>query len=190
MYESATPYFTFRGLARHLLGIAPGTPTDVAADRIREVLAAVAPDLLPWAPLVALGRRRVNGRHAGDRPAPGRIPGRQARRDRQRSSRAIASRPTLLVIEEAHWMDEASAELLRALVRDLPGRPWFVCVTRRGPGRRLLRARGRRDHDRARAAGSRRDHGAVPPRYGRRTDSAPRAASARRPLGRSPAVPA
>ena len=28
MYESATPYFTFRGLARDLLGIGPGTPND------------------------------------------------------------------------------------------------------------------------------------------------------------------
>ena len=28
-------------------------------------------------------------------------------------------------------MDDASAELLRRLLNDLPGRPWFVCVTRR-----------------------------------------------------------
>ena len=131
MYESATPYFTFRGLARHLLGIAPGTPTDVAADRIREVLAAVAPDLLPWAPLVAL----VADVSMGDTPETAQLQGefRGAKLGETVSDLLARSlrAPTLLVIEEAHWMDEASAELLRALVRDLPGRPWFVCVTRR-----------------------------------------------------------
>ena len=54
MYESATPYFTFRGLARELLGIAPGTPNEIAVDRIRDALEVVAPELLPWAPLVAV----------------------------------------------------------------------------------------------------------------------------------------
>jgi hypothetical protein len=39
--------------------------------------------------------------------------------------------PTLLVIEDSHWMDEASAELLRHLAGVVAGRPWLWCVTRR-----------------------------------------------------------
>src|SRR5439155_11492954 len=39
--------------------------------------------------------------------------------------------PALLVFEDAHWMDDASAELLRHLVAQLRVRPWMVVVTRR-----------------------------------------------------------
>ena len=39
--------------------------------------------------------------------------------------------PTLLVIEDVHWMDEASAELLRHLGGQVSTRPWLVCATRR-----------------------------------------------------------
>jgi len=41
--------------------------------------------------------------------------------------------PTLLVFEDVHWMDDASAELLRHLGTQLPTRPWLTCTTRR-PG--------------------------------------------------------
>jgi tetratricopeptide (TPR) repeat protein len=39
--------------------------------------------------------------------------------------------PTLLIVEDAHWMDEASSELLRHLGTQVSGKPWLVCVTRR-----------------------------------------------------------
>ncbi len=41
--------------------------------------------------------------------------------------------PTLLVFDDVHWMDDASAELLRYLGTQLPTRPWLACTTRR-PG--------------------------------------------------------
>jgi predicted ATPase len=37
----------------------------------------------------------------------------------------------LIEIEDAHFMDEASAQLLAALSRELPLLPWLVVVTRR-----------------------------------------------------------
>jgi tetratricopeptide (TPR) repeat protein len=36
----------------------------------------------------------------------------------------------MLVFEDAHWMDEASTELLRHLGGEVTARPWFTCVTR------------------------------------------------------------
>src|SRR5262249_14965544 len=44
--------------------------------------------------------------------------------------------PTLFIVEDAHWLDDASRELLRHLTRDA-GRPWLVCVTQRPQGMRL-----------------------------------------------------
>ncbi|HEX4529105.1 MAG TPA: adenylate/guanylate cyclase domain-containing protein [Acidimicrobiia bacterium] len=142
MYESATPYFTFRGLACELLGIAPGTPNEIAVDRIRDALGVVAPELLPWAPLVAV---------VADVPMPdtretaeleGRFRGAKLGETVSELLARALPGPTLLLIEEAHWMDDASADLLRRLLTDLPGRPWFVCVTRRAHDRGFLAPEG------------------------------------------------
>ena len=38
---------------------------------------------------------------------------------------------TLLVFEDTHWMDDASADLLRELIKGLEQRPWLVVVARR-----------------------------------------------------------
>ena len=42
--------------------------------------------------------------------------------------------PTLLVLEDVHWMDDASSELLRHIGTQLPTRPWLTCTTRRAVG--------------------------------------------------------
>ncbi len=39
--------------------------------------------------------------------------------------------PTLVVIEDAHWMDEGSADLLRTIAGRITDVPWLVCVSRR-----------------------------------------------------------
>jgi len=38
------------------------------------------------------------------------------------------------VLEDVHWMDDASSELLRHLGTHLPTRPWLTCTTRRAVG--------------------------------------------------------
>jgi len=43
--------------------------------------------------------------------------------------------PTLIEIEDAHHMDEASADLLAALAEPVGGAPWLIVVTGRGDGR-------------------------------------------------------
>jgi tetratricopeptide (TPR) repeat protein len=44
---------------------------------------------------------------------------------------ALLEGPTLLVIEDVHWMDEASCDLLRHLASQVSRRPWLICATRR-----------------------------------------------------------
>src|SRR5205807_130425 len=39
--------------------------------------------------------------------------------------------PTLFVFEDVHWMDEASADLLRHLANEIEPLPWLICATRR-----------------------------------------------------------
>ena len=44
---------------------------------------------------------------------------------------ALLPMPTLFTIEDTHWMDEASADLLEHVATDLHRRPWLVCTTSR-----------------------------------------------------------
>ena len=46
-------------------------------------------------------------------------------------ARVFAEAPTLLEIEDVHWMDEASASLLRRISQDVAEGPWVIVVTRR-----------------------------------------------------------
>ena len=52
---------------------------------------------------------------------------------------AVLTAPVVLCVEDAHWMDDASAELLDAIGAAVGTRPWILLVTRR-PGRRAGRA--------------------------------------------------
>ena len=45
-------------------------------------------------------------------------------------SRAVTD-PTVVVTEDVHWMDEGSADLLRAIAGRIADLPWLVCVSRR-----------------------------------------------------------
>jgi class 3 adenylate cyclase/tetratricopeptide (TPR) repeat protein len=125
-YERATPYFGFRSLFRDLLGI----EADDEA-RLREAIVRVAPHLAPWLPLVAtllgLSLEETAETAALDE-----------RLRKERLEQAVVEllgilldSVTLLVFEDVHWLDEASADLLRRVVRQTSERPWLVIVARR-----------------------------------------------------------
>lgn len=127
-YEAATPYFAFRGILRALLDL----PADeTAAETLRMQIERLDPELLPWLPLIALvldvavePTREVDELQPAFRRA--RLHGVM-----EKLLSELLQSPTLLVVEDAHWMDEASSELLRHLGTQVAGKPWLICVTRR-----------------------------------------------------------
>ena len=130
-YESNTPYFAARLLVRGALGIAIEDEPTAAGEALLERVGKFAPDLLPWAPLLSM---------AADAPVPTTpqveelAP--QFRRARlhevaDQVLQAALDEPTLLVVEDAFWMDEASAELFAHLAAVASERPWVLCVSRR-----------------------------------------------------------
>src|SRR5262249_5889987 len=130
-YEASTPYFAFRGLLRSLLEL----PQNGAAPAVlRKRAAELDPDLSPWLPLAALPLDvPVEPTLEVDELQPA------FRRARlhgvvEQVLGKLLSEPTLLVIEDVHWMDEASAELLRHLAGQVSSKPWLVCATRRPVG--------------------------------------------------------
>lgn len=136
-YESSTAYAAVQGMLRDLLGIRPGESPLVAAGQLEQRVESMAPHLLPWLPLLAI-------------PFGIEVPptAETERLDEKfRKSRleqvaadflaAMLGGPTLLVIEDVQWMDDASLDLLRALARDVARRPWLILSTRRPDGQPL-----------------------------------------------------
>jgi class 3 adenylate cyclase/tetratricopeptide (TPR) repeat protein len=130
-YESTTPYHSVRPLLAALLDVDLGG--DAAHNRrvLSERLGAIDGRLVPWAPLLAAPLDvDVESTPQVDDLDPAFV--------RTRLHDVLAAlleqllgSPTLLTVEDAEWMDEASSELLRHLATQLPSRPWLICATRR-----------------------------------------------------------
>jgi class 3 adenylate cyclase/tetratricopeptide (TPR) repeat protein len=131
LYEATTPYYPLTGMLRALLGLDPIVRDDADADRLRETVRTIAPDLVAWTPLLAA---------VTDVPMPETDETEQVE-EQFRIARLgavlrdvltrLLDTPTLLLIEDVQWIDDASAELLEAVTADLASRPWLVLVTRR-----------------------------------------------------------
>ena len=131
LYESSISYLPFRRLLRLLLGDATGTDPTSFARRLEEDVRKRAPDLLPWLPLLAI---------VADVDVP-MTPEVRALSDEFRRGKLdevmsdylskVVADPTLVVIEDAHWMDEGSASLLRHVAGRIGDIPWLICVSRR-----------------------------------------------------------
>jgi class 3 adenylate cyclase len=125
-YERATPYFGFGALLRSALRMP--SPDE---ESIRLVVAETAPRLAPWLPLlgVPLGL------------AIAETPETAALDERFRKEKleevvvelldAVLASPALVVFEDVHWLDDASADLLRRVVGRAVVRPWLIVVARR-----------------------------------------------------------
>ena len=132
-YESSTPYFVFRSLLRPLIdGDLDGTAAE-NSETLRALVEQVSPGLVPWIPLLALPL------DVDVEPTPEIFELQPAfRRARlhgvvEELLRALLPSPTLVLVEDVHWIDEASSELLRHLGATNANRPWAICCTRR-PG--------------------------------------------------------
>jgi tetratricopeptide (TPR) repeat protein len=130
-YTQGIPYAAFREPLRQLLGLRWEDSDEVALERICAHLGSSDPTLLPWLPLLAAAfgvaappTREVEELGPDFRTA--------------KLHEVVLSFlsfalivPSLVLIEHAHLMDEASSALLDALAPRLPRSAWVVVVTRR-----------------------------------------------------------
>jgi class 3 adenylate cyclase/tetratricopeptide (TPR) repeat protein len=133
-YSQATPYFALRGALRGLLGIAPDAGPARVASLLREALEALDPELVPWGPLIGhlLGLELEETRQTA-------ALGVDFRAAKQRAVGAtllyrLIPGAGLIIIEDAHWLDAASADLLRDLMGMADRPPWVFLITRRPSG--------------------------------------------------------
>jgi class 3 adenylate cyclase/tetratricopeptide (TPR) repeat protein len=131
LYESATPYFPFRRPLLRLLGIPGDIPEEEAGRELEAAVASADRNLVPWIPLIGIAA----GIEVRPTPETEQL-AEEFRRARLEGAvqdllSAVVNGPMVLTVEDAHWMDEASTDLLGSLVRAAPGSPWLICVTRR-----------------------------------------------------------
>lgn len=130
-YESSTPYFAFRDLLGILVGLRPDEDPQQASQQLRRRVRDTAPELAPWLPLLAIPLDlTVPSTRESDQLEPA---FRKARLHQVVAElmEKLLSRPTVLVFEDVHWMDEASSELLRYLCEGVATKPWLICATER-----------------------------------------------------------
>ena len=129
LYQSATAYFPFRELLGEVWGLG-GLRPGAAKRHLAELVDALAPELRPWTSLIGLPL----GLEIADSEEASQL------EDQFRPQRTIAAVGALLeatitdtvmfVLEDTHWMDEPSRQLLAGLVSGLERDPWMFVLTR------------------------------------------------------------
>ncbi|HZP27744.1 MAG TPA: AAA family ATPase, partial [Acidimicrobiia bacterium] len=132
-YGRGRPYWAASRLLRRLFGIDDDAPPTDVVDQLRSLVTRGAAGLESMLPLVAT----AFDVHVDDTPETAALEPR-FRRERTVTGvgallSAACAGDLLLVVEDAHWIDEVSAEVVQHLAGLAASRPWLVCVTRR-PG--------------------------------------------------------
>ena len=137
-YRSSTAFYALRGVLRTLAGIPDELSAAEAGARLKPWVEAVIPDLAPLLPLLAIPfEAEVPSTPESDEIDPAFRRARLHTVVEQFLVRVLVM-PTLLVFEDAHWMDDASFSLLQHLSASRIPRPWLTVITRRPSGTPLL----------------------------------------------------
>lgn len=133
-YSQSEPFAAWRVILRRLAGITPEQSREEAGAQLEPWIRTVMPDLAPWLPLLAIPfDAEVTPTPEADSIDVSFRFQRLQDTVEQFLQRALMM-PTLLVFEDAHWMDDASRFLLEQLIANPAPRPWLICVTRRSEG--------------------------------------------------------
>ena len=129
LYQSATPYFPFRELLGKVWGLTDLNP-DASEKALFELVDTLAPELGPWLSLIGLAL----GLEIADSVEVSQL------EDQFRPVRAMTAigslleatmkDPVVFVVDDTHWMDEPSRDLLASLVSGLDRYPWMFVLTR------------------------------------------------------------
>jgi class 3 adenylate cyclase/tetratricopeptide (TPR) repeat protein len=134
-YESATPYFALRGPMRTVLGLDAEADSDEVERRLTEVVQRVDPTLAPWLPLIGI----LLGLELAPTPETRNLDGQFLREQLAEAAMrflvsALAGTPTMLAVEDVHFIDEASTDLLLRLSRAGSALRQVLLVTHSRPG--------------------------------------------------------
>jgi class 3 adenylate cyclase/tetratricopeptide (TPR) repeat protein len=147
-YATTVPYSIWPDLLRPLAGITPDQTREEAGELLALWIHSVMPDLVSWLPLLAI----PFGASVASTPEVDALDPVHSRDRLHATVESFLERvllmPTLILVEDLHWLDDGSRLLLHHLVRAEAARPWVICATTRpaaetiivpgGPGRRIV----------------------------------------------------
>jgi class 3 adenylate cyclase/tetratricopeptide (TPR) repeat protein len=133
-YDGTIPFRSARVLLCHVLGIDGGGDPDTAVAALADAVAGVDPGLLGRLPLLGA----VLGLPVPETAETQQLEDR-FRRPLMASTvaemlRGLLPGPTLFVFEDAHFMDDVSAEILAPLAAGVGAEPWLTVIARREVG--------------------------------------------------------
>lgn len=131
VYAGTQPYAPFNQLMRMVCGLPPEATAQELGTRLEVLTQRHAPELAPWLPLIGIA--------AGlDLPTTREVeqtdPALRKERLEDLTSELLGRllrRPTALILNDIHLMDDASRDLIRRLAADASDRPWLVVISRR-----------------------------------------------------------
>jgi class 3 adenylate cyclase/tetratricopeptide (TPR) repeat protein len=130
-YALSTPFFPWRNLLRQLAGITPDASREQAGAQLTAFATRVLSDLAPWLALLGI----PFDAEVLSTPEVAALDPAASRTKMFETVEAFLERvlmtPTLIVVEDAHWLDDSSRSLLRQLTQKPGARPWLVCVATR-----------------------------------------------------------
>jgi class 3 adenylate cyclase/tetratricopeptide (TPR) repeat protein len=131
LYGASTPYAALRPLLLQAIELPADTTREAAVSRLMQVVWNTAPELSPWLPLLGVPLDL-------DLPTSPEVEqlGQGFRRTKLNEVVTalllkLLDGPTLIAIEDTHWMDEASGDLFGHLSSHVAERAWLVAITRR-----------------------------------------------------------
>ena len=130
-YAAHTPLFALRPALRGLLDTTLADDPALVARRLEALVARVAPHLCPWLAL-------LNDAFGMELPEPPEVAAIETRFRRTRIASLVVDlldhvlpKPSVIVVEDAHWLDDSSADVLREVISGVNERAWVVCITSR-----------------------------------------------------------
>ncbi len=134
-YGVAAPYRALREPLRQLLGIVPGS--DAGPHQLVSGIARLAPDLVPLAPLVAAVVDLPMAETEATEAIEPRFRRELAARTVVRLVGAEYAGRTVVIVEDWHWVDPASAYVVERLAAEARDHPWLLVLLTRTQSEQL-----------------------------------------------------
>ncbi|MEA2557073.1 MAG: hypothetical protein QOG88_611, partial [Actinomycetota bacterium] len=134
-YTSSWPYVAWRGILREAIGVTWDDPPVKVIEALTERVSEVDRSLVPWIPLIAVPFDVEMAPTPQVRDLAEEFVRPRLHDSVGRFLRGLLVGSHVFTFENGHLIDEASADLVRALVAAEPGdRPWLFLIARRdGP---------------------------------------------------------
>jgi class 3 adenylate cyclase/tetratricopeptide (TPR) repeat protein len=131
LYGRATPYQPMQRLLRRTLGLPIDVHESTVAAALTDLVQGTAPELLPWLPLIGIAA----GVELPTTPEVEILDPEVRRTKLQTVTSDLLGRllamPIVIVLNDVHFMDEATLALVQRLAADAAARPWLLVTTRR-----------------------------------------------------------